>query len=136
MSTAIVPRRLEGLRVLVVDDDVPSAEALRELIDEEGAYVHAVNNGQDALAVTDRCDFDVVISDITMPGMDGHALLRALRDNARYASVPAVACSGYSSNADLDLALHSGFAMHLMKPLDMERVVSAILAVTTAPARR
>jgi two-component system, chemotaxis family, CheB/CheR fusion protein len=122
------PRRLEGLRVLVVDDDLSSAQALRDLLDEEGATVQAVSSGADALKLARRCDFDVVISDIAMPEMDGHTLLAELRKFPRAAHVPAIACTGYGSAADLGQAKRSGFVAHLVKPLEMEHVITTIHA--------
>lgn len=126
------PQRFEGLRVLVVDDDLSSAQALRDLLDEEGANVQAVNSGAEALKLAMRSDFDVVISDIAMPGMDGHTLLAALREIPRAAHVPAIACTGYGSAADLGQARRSGFTAHLAKPLEMERVISTIRAAIAA----
>ena len=78
-TTSNAPRRLEGIRVLIVEDDIASAEALRDLLAEEGADARAVHSGDEALSVTGRHMFDVVVSDIAMPAMDGHALLRKLR---------------------------------------------------------
>jgi two-component system, chemotaxis family, CheB/CheR fusion protein len=121
-------RRLEGLRVLVVDDDLSSAQALRDLLCEEGAAVQAVSSGAAALKLVRRSNFDVVISDIAMPEMDGHTLLAELRKIPRAAHVPAIACTGYGSAADLGQAKRSGFVAHLVKPLEMEHVISTIQA--------
>jgi len=121
-------RRLEGLRMLVVDDDLSSAQALRDLLNEEGATVQAVTSGADALNLASRSDFDVVISDIAMPEMDGHTLLAELRKVPRAAHVPAIACTGYGSAADLGQARRTGFVAHLVKPLEMEHVISTIRA--------
>jgi two-component system CheB/CheR fusion protein len=128
--------RLNGLRVLVVDDDASSAEAMRELLADEGARVEAACTAGDALALAQRQLFDVVISDIAMPGMDGHALLHALREDPRFAGVPAIACTGYASNADIDRARRSGFIAHLVKPLDIERVVTSVREVTAGRDRQ
>jgi two-component system CheB/CheR fusion protein len=119
-------RRLDGLRVLVVDDDVASAEALHELLHDEGARVRAANSARDALALAERRDFDVVISDVAMPGMDGHAFLRKLREDPRYANVPAIACTGYGGDADVSRAEAAGYVAHLVKPLDIAGVIAAI----------
>jgi two-component system CheB/CheR fusion protein len=121
-------RQLEGLRMLVVDDDLSSAQALRDLLNEEGATVQAVTSGADALNLASRSDFDVVISDIAMPEMDGHTLLAELRKIPRAAHVPAIACTGYGSAADLGQARRSGFVAHLVKPLEMEHVITMIRA--------
>lgn len=119
-------RRLDGLRVLVVDDDAASAEALCELLHDEGARVKAANGAHGALALAGQSDFDVVISDVAMPDMDGHAFLRKLREDPRYANVPAIACTGYGSDADMSRAELAGYVAYLVKPLDIEGVIAAI----------
>ena len=112
--------------MLIVEDDIASAEALRDLLAEEGADARAVHSGDEALGVTARHMFDVVVSDIAMPGMDGHALLRKLRENPRYAEVPAIACTGFNSAAEVEQVKRSGFAGHLAKPVDVPRLIVAI----------
>ena len=67
--------------------------------------------------------FDVVVSDIAMPDMDGHALLRKLRENPRYAEVPAIACTGFNSERDR-AGEAPGFAAHLAKPVEVPRLSS------------
>ena len=101
------PRRLEGIRVLIVEDDIASADALRGLLQEEGASARAVHSATEALSVTSGHMFDVVVSDIAMPSMDGHALLRKLRENPRYAEVPAIACTGFNSASEIEQAKRS-----------------------------
>jgi len=124
--TSNQPRRLDGIRVLIVEDDIASADALRGLLQEEGASARAVHSGTEALSVTSGHMFDVVVSDIAMPSMDGHALLRKLRENPRYAEVPAIACTGFNSASEIEQAKRSGFAAHLAKPVDVPRLIVAI----------
>ena len=124
--TSNQPRRLEGIRVLIVEDDIASADALRGLLQEEGASARAVHSATEALSVTSGHMFDVVVSDIAMPSMDGHALLRKLRENPRYAEVPAIACTGFNSAGEIEQAKRSGFAAHLAKPVDVPRLIVAI----------
>jgi two-component system CheB/CheR fusion protein len=135
-ATSNAPRRLEGIRVLIVEDDVASAGALRDLLAEEGADARAVHSGQEALSVTGRHTFDVVVSDIAMPNMDGHALLRKLRENPRYAAVPAIACTGFNSTAEIEQVKRSGFAGHLAKPVDVPRLIVAIQTAIAGRNRR
>ena len=118
---------------MIVEDDIASADALCNLLAEEGADVRAVHSGMEALSVTGRHLFDVVVSDIAMPGMDGHALLRKLRDNPRYAEVPAIACTGFNSEIEIEQVQRSGFAGHLAKPIDVPRL---IVTIQTAIAGR
>ena len=115
--------------MLVVDDDVASANALRELLHQEGAKVQAVYSAAEAVKITEQYGFDVVLSDIAMPDMDGHALLRKLRENPRYAHLPVIACTGFDCNRDAESALQSGFDAQLGKPLDLQSVITTIKSV-------
>jgi two-component system CheB/CheR fusion protein len=119
--------------VLIIEDDTASADALNNLLAEEGANVRVVNSGVEALSVTGRHTFDVIVSDIAMPGMDGHELLSKLRENPRYAEVPAIACTGFNSEIEIEQVQRSGFAGHLAKPIDVPRL---IVAIQTAIAGR
>ncbi len=118
---------LRGKRVLVVDDEPHSIETLQELLTIEGLLVATAADGAQALAATDHGRFDVVISDISMPGMDGYELLRALR--ARGHATPAVALTGYGRNADMRRALDAGFGAHLAKPVTLDRLVATLVEV-------
>ena len=132
-ATTNQPRRLDGIGVLVVDDDTSSADALRDLLQEEGAEVHAVHSGAEALAITGRRSFDVVISDISMPEMDGHALLRKLRENPRYAARSGDRVHGFRYRERRRACEPLEFCAHLTKPLEMQQL---IVAIQTAIAGR
>src|SRR5690606_26621437 len=87
--------RLQGLRVLLVDDAEEILEMLGSLCEMEGADVTTAANGLLALERLAEEDFDVLVSDLGMPTMDGYELLTRLRRSARNASIPAIALSGY-----------------------------------------
>jgi two-component system CheB/CheR fusion protein len=93
-STAPLERRLGGLRVLVVDDSAANGEALRELLQFEGADVVMQAVPAEAIRLAEKQRFDVVISDIAMPELDGYAMLKAIRATATNARTPAIAYSG------------------------------------------
>jgi len=135
-TTSNAPRRLEGIRVLIVEDDIASAEALRDLLAEEGADACAVHSGDAALSETGGHMFDVVVSDIAMPGMDGHELLRKLRENPRYVEVPAIACTGFNGATEVEQVKRSGFAGHLAKPVEVPRLIMAIQTAIAGRNRR
>ena len=122
--------------MLVVEDDVASADALSDLLAAEGADARAVHSGDEALRVAGRHIFDVVVSDIAMPGMDGHAMLRKLRENPRYADVPAIACTGFNSASEVEQVKRSGFAGHLAKPVEVPRLIMAIQTAIAGRNRR
>jgi two-component system CheB/CheR fusion protein len=127
-------RVLEGMRILVVDDGVDAVAAMHELLEMEGALVEEANSGADALEKARHTPFDVVVSDLAMPGMDGMALLRELRKLPGQENVAAVACSGFNRRQDVEQALAAGFDAHLSKPIGVRELVDAILR--TASARR
>lgn len=104
-----------------------SIETLQELLTIEGKQVAAAVNAEHALQATDRERFDVVISDISMPGMDGYELLRSLR--ARGDATPAVALTGHGRSADMQRALDAGFGAHLAKPVTLDRLVATLVEV-------
>ncbi|HEV7914601.1 MAG TPA: PAS domain-containing protein, partial [Albitalea sp.] len=126
-ETATTQRpRLRDRRVLVVDDDRASVEALRRLLENEGMQVVQAASAADALAQVGRSRFDVVITDIAMPQMDGHELVRALRRDPHSAEVPVLALTGLGRPVDVKRALDAGFRMHLTKPTSLERLLGAL----------
>lgn len=109
------------LKILLVDDDADSREAMGELLRLVGAQVETAASAAAALALLDDRDFDTIISDLSMPGQDGFELMRAVRGremrhgrSRRYA----IALSGLTSLQDRDMALAAGFDDHASKPVD------------------
>jgi len=125
---------LEGLHILVVDDGPDAVDAMHELLEMDGGEVEIAVNGQQALALAQQHRFDVIISDIAMPGMDGIALIRALRELPGYDRVVAIACSGFNRRQDVQHALAAGFDEHLTKPIGVRDLTDTI--VRLVPARR
>ncbi|WP_368564263.1 CheR family methyltransferase [Pseudoxanthomonas sp. UTMC 1351] len=125
---------LTGLKVLLVDDTTDTVEALQALLELEGAQVMAASSGQEALDLTERRQFDLVVSDIGMPGMDGRDFMRALRQRPAYADTPSIALTGYGSSRDIENALAAGFTAHISKPVSWAGLVETIrkLLVPTA----
>jgi two-component system CheB/CheR fusion protein len=126
------PMALAGTQALVVDDDRDAVAALRELLMLEGAEVSIAHAGEGALALARTQRFDVVISDLAMPGMDGLAVMRAIRRTGRNAHTPAIAISGYNRSQDTDAAREAGFTEHLSKPVDLAQLVAVIRRVVAA----
>ncbi|HKE58625.1 MAG TPA: response regulator [Pyrinomonadaceae bacterium] len=83
-------------------------------------------SARDALALAQREQFDLVISDIGVPEMDGYALAKSLRSLPEYASVPMVAITGFAQFDDRDRALAAGFNTHVKKPIDPSELVSLL----------
>lgn len=105
-------------RALVVDDAPDVTEMLAMLLRYAGFDVVTVFSAQDALETARGEEFDVVVSDIGMPGMNGYELAEALRSLPEYREVPMVAVTGFAMYDDRDRALESGFNAFLTKPIN------------------
>ena len=117
---------LQGMNVLVVDDSEDTAEMVRHLLEMGGANVTAVTSGFEALRVARENQFDVVLSDISMPGMDGFEFLGRLRAQPGYHDLPAIALTGFGRPEDVQRAQAEGFYAHLTKPFDIEALASLL----------
>jgi signal transduction histidine kinase len=118
---------LRGVRVLVVEDDADALELLRVMLEEAGADVVGVTSARAALEA--RGLFDVIISDIGMPEMDGYTFVRRLRSQLSTATIPAIALSAYARIADVERALAAGYQQHLSKPVESVQLVATVRQV-------
>jgi CheY-like chemotaxis protein len=123
-----VGRSLAGVRVLVVEDDVHSADYFAMALQTTGAVVTTVPGAVEALRALERECPDVVLSDIAMPGRDGYWLVRAIREHAdaKVREVPVVATTAHGHEHSRTRALTAGFVDHLPKPVDPELLWAAI----------
>ena len=103
---------------LVVDDVSDVTDMLSVLMTHAGYDVSTASNAKDALALAREHHFDVIISDIGMPEMNGYQLAQALRTLPGYEHVPMVAVTGYSMFDDRNRSLIAGFNEHVTKPID------------------
>ncbi len=117
---------LDGISVLLVDDDEDSRETMRVVLERCGADVEPAAGADDALRLAARGPFDVVLSDIAMPGRDGYSLIRAL--SALWPDTPmmAAAITACATPEDRAQALAAGFRAHLSKPCEPERLVRTV----------
>ena len=121
---ALPTPRLDGLRVLFVDDEPDARELVTMVLGDAGAEVRAAASAAEALALIEREPFDVMVSDIGMPGEDGYSLMRKVA--ARWRRLPGIALSAFTSAKDRERALSSGFTTHLPKPLDAPALITFI----------
>jgi hypothetical protein len=119
---------LEGLRVLVVDDNADARAALTAVLRECGADVVPVDSASAALEALPRTLPDVMVSDIAMPGMDGRGLIHRVRALAtsQGGAVPAVAITAYASPTDCTRTLLAGYQLYLAKPYDPTELIGLI----------
>jgi PAS domain S-box-containing protein len=116
--------RLSGLRVLVVDDQADARDLLALVLTEEGGVVHVAGSASEALDRLATHDIDVLISDISMPEMDGYELIRIIRGDAtRMSRLRAIAVTAYTGQEPRDRAVAAGFDAHATKPVDAANLV-------------
>ncbi|WP_250451519.1 CheR family methyltransferase [Caballeronia sp. ATUFL_M2_KS44] len=133
-----VPGResIAGLQILLVDDDREAAASLTTLLELEGASVTGVTSAAEALELDAERSIDVVLSDISLPGMDGYELMRRMRADRRWATVSAVAFTGHSREEDVKAAIDAGFDAHLAKPLDFDQLLETLCSFVTGDDQR
>lgn len=127
---------LAGVRVLVVDDSEDTAAMLFHLLKSAGAEVETASSGPEALRRTESEAFDVILSDLSMPGMDGYELLRELRSRPKTAGVPVLAVTGFGQTEDVERTRAAGFSAHLAKPVLLARLVEAAREAIEQPSAR
>ena len=123
--------RLDGLRILVVDDEADTRELLKQGLEYCGAQVSMVGSASEALDALMMTIPDVLISDIGMPGIDGYDLIRQVRSlpQNRGGKVPAIALTAYTRTEDRLQSLRAGYDMHVPKPVELAELVAVASTV-------
>ena len=119
--------KLDGLHVLVVDDDIDALELINVGLREHGALVKTATSGAQALAELDKEKFDVLIADIGMPVMDGYELIKRVRQSGEQGQrIPAVALTGYAQVEDRIRAMIAGYNTHAAKPIETHELTTVV----------
>ncbi len=136
-SDLLSPHKLQGLHVLVVDDEASVRDLLAMTLSKCGASVTVASSVRDALNAMRARNPDVIVSDIAMPEVDGYDFIRTIRGLAARegAEVPVIALTAYASLQDQNRALELGFNQHLSKPVDPIDLVRAIVGAKKSPAQ-
>jgi CheY-like chemotaxis protein len=120
--------RLEGVRVLLVEDDEDSRKLLGLMLKKQGAEVTSASSSAEALSAFAQVLPDVVLSDIGMADEDGYELMRKVRALPAEGGglTPAIALTGYATRKDRERALSAGYQLHLAKPVEPADLVAAV----------
>ena len=131
----VLIRALEGVHVLVVDDDPDARGAITAVLESCHARVTAVGSASEALTALRALRPDVLLSDIAMPGMDGHRLIRRVRalDLGRGGATPAAAVTAFASNHDRMRALLAGYQVYIAKPFDPPELIALVARLARRP---
>jgi CheY-like chemotaxis protein len=132
-STA-APPRLDGISILVVDDEEDARCLIAKLLTKAGAQVHQAGSAHEAIEEVKRISPDILISDIGMPGADGYSLIRSVRALPAELGgrVPAIALSAYTRTEDRIRSISEGFQIHLAKPADAVELLAVVQSLFNA----
>jgi hypothetical protein len=126
--------RLDGVRVLIVDDEPDGAAMLARILEDRGARPACASGGAEALRMLASEPFDVLLSDVGMPEIDGYGLIRRLRQSASpNQRVTAVAVTAYARAEDRQRALLAGYQMHVSKPVEVSELIAGIASLLHLP---
>jgi signal transduction histidine kinase len=126
--------RLDGVTVLVVDDDLDACEAVRLVLEQHGAVVQTAASGAEALQMLPALEPDVLVADLAMPELDGYDLIRRVRRQAAASDLPAVALTAHTGAAR-DAALLAGFQHFTSKPVPPADLVTLVERMCGSAAR-
>jgi PAS domain S-box-containing protein len=128
---AIELPRLDRTTLLVVDDEPDGRQLMVRILEGRGARVTAVAGGAEALELLQQHRFDLLVSDIGMPDLDGYELMRRVRllDSSRTGPIPAIAVTAYARAEDRQRSLLAGYQMHLAKPIEARELVAGIASL-------
>ncbi len=140
IRTVAVASRLDGLSILVVDDDPEACDALTKLLGSLGATVSSATSAQAGLGKLDGVRRDAIVADIGMPGEDGYFFAREVRkreqDGGVNGRVPLVALTAYGRVEDKIKILASGFDSHVVKPVELAELSEIIRSLVAARGTR
>ncbi len=130
-ATALLPAPAAGREkkrgaVLLVDDHLDTLMAMRRVLQRMGLEVSVAESAEVALSLADQRRFDLIVSDVGLPGLSGHEMMRQLKARG---VAEGIAVSGFGTDKDLRQSHEAGFAMHLTKPIDIEQLRSAVLTL-------
>ncbi len=129
---------LEGLHVMVVDDEADARMLVKRLLEDRSARVTTADCAAQALEKISADVPDVLISDVGMPGDDGYSLIRSVRalDLRQGGAIPAVALTAYARSEDRTKAVIAGFQMHLAKPVEPAELIAVVASLGSRGASR
>ncbi|HYP02110.1 MAG TPA: ATP-binding protein [Pyrinomonadaceae bacterium] len=118
---------LGGLRILIVEDEPDTRLLLKKSLERFGAIVEACESADEALTALEASAFDVILSDIAMPGEDGYTLIEKIREHDT--ATPAIAFTAHARQEDKERALAAGFQLHLAKPIAPKELAEAVAGI-------
>jgi CheY-like chemotaxis protein len=125
---------LNGIKILIVDDDTDGRALVAFLLEQIGAQVISATSAHEALLILPQAKPDVLLSDIGMPDMDGYMLIQQVRTFSpeQGGQIPAIALTAYAGEMNQQQALAAGFQKHISKPIEAEKLIQVISSLIKA----
>ena len=125
------PPGLQGLRILIVDDEPDTLDLISVELAQHGAMVTGISSAEEALQSLSQETFDLLISDIGMPGMDGYDLIRQVRkqEAGTQKPIPAIALTAYARVQDRMRAIMAGYSTHVAKPVEATELLTVVASL-------
>lgn len=132
-----IPKVFEGWRIVVVDDEPDSQIVASMMLEMAGAEVLTADDGQQGLSVIRDNNPHLVISDLSMPNLDGWGMMRELNKDRSTMDIPVIALTAHAMSGDRERAIRAGFANYITKPLDPDKFLGQlVLLVSDEPSLR
>lgn len=128
-TEALKETSLEGVKVLLVEDNLVNQLVAKELLKTMKAEVFIAENGEVAIKMLDENEIDVVLMDIQMPVMDGLTATKLIREKSKFSSLPIIAMTAHARQEDKDASLKAGMNLHIAKPIQRQLLLDSILSV-------
>jgi CheY-like chemotaxis protein len=131
LSVPLTGIPLEGLRILLVEDDEASMMVTSLALEQFGATVITADSAPKALEILPQQPLDIIITDVGLPDINGYEFMRQVRNlpPERGGQLPAIALTGYSDQQSINLALEAGFQAHISKPVDFMELVALVARI-------
>jgi len=125
-----------SMTILLADDNLPSRELMREILEASGHIIVEAVNGRDALDLIRRNQPELVFLDLQMPVLDGFSVIRELRSDFRFRNLPVVAVTASAMLGDRERAIAAGFDSYIAKPINLGEVRKQVALLSSSDARR
>lgn len=113
-------------RILIVEDEVEIARMLRMLLENRDYFAHATHSGEEALECLEKNDFDLVLLDIMMPGLDGYEVCRRIKSDPRFRILPIIMLTAKDTIKDKVMGLDIGADDYLTKPFNNAELLAKV----------
>lgn len=116
-------------KILVIDDEELIIRSLRKLLEKNGFEAFVAKNGQDALVMAEEENFDLIVADIRMPGMNGVETVQAIYENKNFKKIPTIFITGYADEEIKKKAKTLKPIAYIYKPFDISGLIEKIKKV-------